>query len=89
MQKVILIVTCLVTFAVGCASNDNENRQGILGSLGGSRSEKSPNFVSLAKRLQPVVVNVSATEKVKTKEFGVPPKKNEIRRASSCRIFSV
>lgn len=77
MHKVILLVMCLLTFAVGCSTNDGESRAGILGYLGRSRSEQTVAFVSLAKRLQPVVVNVSATQKVDTKGFGIPPQEEK------------
>jgi serine protease Do len=49
-------------------------RQGqILGKLGGSPAGKIPDFVTLAKRLQPVVVNISTSQATRGKELALPP----------------
>ncbi|MGH7845068.1 MAG: Do family serine endopeptidase [Candidatus Binatia bacterium] len=47
-------------------------RAGILDSLGFFSSSKLPDFVSLTRRLQPAVVNVSTTQRAVGEEFGFP-----------------
>lgn len=77
MHRLTLLgIGVLLFVAVGCSSTDGGNQTGILG-RGNSTAGKSPDFVSLAKKLQPVVVNVSVTQKVAAKKFGAPPQQGE------------
>jgi serine protease Do len=77
MHRLTLLgIGVLLFVAVGCSSTDGGNQTGIL-SRGNSTAGKSPDFVSLAKKLQPVVVNVSVTQKVAAKKFGAPPQQGE------------
>jgi serine protease Do len=63
---------------LGCLNRESDSRPasmqraGILDSLGFSSSSKLPDFVSLTRRLQPAVVNVSTTQNAVGEEFGFP-----------------
>ena len=50
----------LCVVAIGCAQNDTDDLASKGGAISGNRPSRAPDFVSLAKTLQPAVVNVSA-----------------------------
>jgi len=79
-RATLLGLGCLLFVAVGCSSTDGGNQIGILG-RGNSTAGKAPDFVALAKNLQPVVVNVSVTQKVVAKRFGAPPQEGQEQEA--------
>jgi serine protease Do len=75
MNKMIsLLMLLMATLAgFGCSSTKADNASEIL-----SRSNRTPDFVTLAKQLQPVVVNISTTQTPQQPQrqpgFGVPRK---------------
>lgn len=68
-----------LSLGLGCLNRESAGtlgsvqRAGIFDSLGFFSSTKLPDFVSLTKKLQPAVVNVSTMQKAVGEEFGFPP----------------
>ena len=81
MLCLVFLLTSVVGF--GCWGRKSDGPEGsrrqaeVLGKLGVSQSGKMPDFVTLAKRLQPVVVNVSTTQTTRGRELGIPPQQEE------------
>src|SRR5919197_189604 len=80
MRKVtVLYIALLLIYGVGTGCS-NSKTDGSLGSLLHARvggNGNLPDFVTLAKALQPVVVNISATQTTRGQEFGIPPQEGD------------
>src|SRR5215475_12257667 len=62
-NAVIVFTLVLITgIGLGCSSRNTDGSEGFLAKSGAAPSRGSPDFVTLAKRLQPIVVNVSTTQ---------------------------
>src|SRR5262245_3510453 len=64
MRNAVIVFTLfLITgIGLGCSSRNTDGSEGFLAKSGAAPSRGSPDFVTLAKRLQPIVVNVSTTQ---------------------------
>ena len=84
-----LIIGCLCAFAAGCAQSEADNTaSGVAGSRRVDGATRGPDFVTLARELQPAVVNVSAM--LRTSDggaHGVPPQASEDEMAG--RLFGI
>ena len=47
---------------LGCSGRNTDDAEGFLAKSGAAPSRNPPDFVTLAKKLQPIVVNVSTTQ---------------------------
>ena len=62
-NAIIICVLFLVTgIGFGCSGRNTDDAEGFLAKSGAAPSRNSPDFVTLAKKLQPIVVNVSTTQ---------------------------
>jgi serine protease Do len=62
-NAIIICVLFLVTgIGFGCSGRKTDGSEGFLAKSGSRASRNSPDFVTLAKKLQPIVVNVSTTQ---------------------------
>lgn len=62
-NAVIGFTLCLITgIGLGCSGRNTDDVEGFLAKSGAASSRNSPDFVTLAKKLQPIVVNVSTTQ---------------------------
>ena len=62
-NAIIICMLFLVTgIGLGCSGRNTDDSEGFLAKSGAAPSRKSPDFVTLAKKLQPIVVNVSTTQ---------------------------
>ena len=64
MRNAVIVFTLfLVTgIGLGCSGRKTDDAEGFLAKRGAAPSRNSPDFVTLAKKLQPIVVNVSTTQ---------------------------
>ena len=62
-NAIIICMLFLVTeFGFGCSGTKTDGSEGFLAKSDSPPSRSSPDFVTLAKKLQPIVVNVSTTQ---------------------------
>jgi hypothetical protein len=62
-NAIILCMLFLLTgIGFGCSARETDDSGGFLAKTGAVPSRGSPDFVTLAKKLQPIVVNVSTTQ---------------------------
>ena len=63
MRNSVIFALFLVTgIGLGCSGRNTDDSEGFLANSGAAPSRGSPDFVTLAKKLQPIVVNVSTTQ---------------------------
>ena len=62
-NAIIICMLFLITgIGLGCSGRDTDGSEGFLANSGAVPSRGSPDFVTLAKKLQPIVVNISTTQ---------------------------
>ena len=62
-NAIVICMLFLITgIGFGCSGRKTDDSGGFFGTSGAASSRSSPDFVTLAKKLQPIVVNVSTTQ---------------------------
>ena len=62
-NAIVVFMLFLITgIGFGCSGRKTDGSEGFLAKSGSAPSRSSPDFVTLAKKLQPIVVNVSTTQ---------------------------
>jgi serine protease Do len=63
MRNAVIFTLFLITgIGLGCSGRNTDHSAGFFANSGAAPSRGSPDFVTLAKKLQPIVVNVSTTQ---------------------------
>ena len=89
-NAVIGFTLCLITgIGLGCSGRNTDDVEGFLAKSGAASSRNSPDFVTLAKKLQPIVVNVSTTQMAAGPAPGGGPIRKKIPPKSSWSGFLV
>jgi serine protease Do len=60
--SIVLMVFLVTGIGFGCSGRKTDDSEGFLAKRSSPLSRRSPDFVTLAKKLQPIVVNVSTTQ---------------------------
>lgn len=60
--NVICMLVLITGIGLGCSARDTDGSEGFVANSGAVASRGSPDFVTLAKKLQPIVVNISTTQ---------------------------
>lgn len=87
-NTIILFMLFLITgIGFGCSGRQTDDSGGFLAKSGVAPSRSSPDFVTLAKKLQPIVVNVSTTQITRGPAPGVRPDPGEDSEEDSMEGF--
>jgi serine protease Do len=75
MRNTVIVLMLFLTTGIGfgCSGRKTDGSEGFLANGGSRPSRNSPDFVTLAKKLQPIVVNVSTTQVAAGPAPGVRP----------------